>query len=174
MNQKNTRRGFTLIELLVVVLITGILAAVAVPQYQKAVMKSWIAEYETNLKALGDSASVCKLQKGETCTIDELDIEAPQCNMIPNLVANVTSCSYNIGGNAVQVNLDNGYPLFKYYYEQETQTTMIPNPETHSFDIVKTPVSGLYCSYPNTKTCPKMGFSKQVISGSGGNFHYIR
>ncbi len=53
---KNTNRGFTLIELLVVVLIVGILAAVAVPQYQKAVEKSKLAGIWSNLGTIRRAA----------------------------------------------------------------------------------------------------------------------
>ncbi|MBR5151818.1 MAG: type II secretion system protein [Elusimicrobiaceae bacterium] len=70
------KRAFTLIELLVVVLIIGILAAVAVPQYQKAVIKARFAEAMVNLRAIGQADTACRLATGKgVCTIDELDVD---------------------------------------------------------------------------------------------------
>ncbi|MBO5910683.1 MAG: prepilin-type N-terminal cleavage/methylation domain-containing protein [Elusimicrobiaceae bacterium] len=46
------KQGFTLMELMVTVIIIGILASIAVPQYTKAVNKARLAEAVTNLSSL--------------------------------------------------------------------------------------------------------------------------
>jgi len=57
-------KAFTLIELLVVVLIIGILSAIALPQYAKAVEKARLAEAMTNIKAIETAVKETLLSEG--------------------------------------------------------------------------------------------------------------
>ena len=117
-----TTRGFTLIELLVVVLIIGILAAVAVPQYQKAVEKSRITEAKINLKALVNAAELYSLSHTEiTYDLRNLDIEI--------------SGSYNEDGSRLTT------PTFIYHideclYDTLNSCTFVAARVTGEFSVV--------------------------------------
>ncbi len=96
MKQHSTRRGFTLIELLVVVLIVGILAAVAVPQYQKAVAKSQATEIWTTLDYLRKMIEVKKLEMGQ----DISDISSSTFTINQIMGGICTGYSEDVGSNS--------------------------------------------------------------------------
>ncbi len=59
-----TKKGFTLIELMIVVAVIGVLAAVALPQYQKYIGKSEAASALATLSGLRTNIEAYTLEQG--------------------------------------------------------------------------------------------------------------
>ena len=70
--------AFTLIELLVVVLIIGILSAIALPQYQKAVMRGRYATLKNLARSIANAEEIYYLANGKySVDFNELDVSMP-------------------------------------------------------------------------------------------------
>lgn len=73
---QRVQKGFTLIELMIVVAIIGILAAIAIPQYQNYVAKSQVSRVVGEVSALRTAAELC-ITEGRTVVGNQ----AGQCNL---------------------------------------------------------------------------------------------
>ena len=91
-----TNKGFTLIEMLVVVLIIGILAGIALPQYQMAVTKAKVASILPIMIRFRDALAEWKLSHGNFC-------EDPECEEIvyPNNLDASWPSDWNAGSSAM-------------------------------------------------------------------------
>lgn len=89
--------GFTLIELLVVVLIIGILAAVAYPQYRAAVEKSRVTEALTTMDAMAKGAKMRFMSDGNGWIAGRVENHAvyDQLDIGLSLVKGTRLCSNN-------------------------------------------------------------------------------
>ena len=84
------KQAFTLIELLVVVLIIGILAAVALPQYRIAVAKSRYTSLKVIAESIAKAQEVYYLANGQYSNrFEELDIDLPAGGTVNSSAANM-------------------------------------------------------------------------------------
>ncbi len=120
--QKNLKQGFTLLELLVVVLIIGILAAIALPQYKMAVGKSKFATLKNLTKSIANAAQRYYLLHNTYAGISKLDIEIPEdSDCAIDSVNGYTKCFIYIYGDkiALYIKIDTGLPYLCFAFNED-------------------------------------------------------
>ena len=171
MKKKINNQGFTLIELLVVVLIIGILAAIALPQYKRAVQKAKLSAMLPLMKAVKEAnMRYYLLHDTYTNEIDNWDIDLPK----------ITG-TYTYGTNRKQIYFKGG----SYIEIQDSTLTagqgpahvsaFVPNVPAYlwtSYNLSDNPSVGQYRCYALNEDgiplCRALGCTGSIPVGAGG------
>ena len=137
--ERETSHGFTLIELLVVVLIIGILAAVALPQYNKAVKKAQGTEALLAFDTYDKAMAAYYLEHGtyEGITTDTLGVKMPILKHFKYTNNGSRSFDFQIGSGTVS--------LSNLYIENPSDTTISIAAEWKNGKLTKVRCSSSKC-----------------------------
>lgn len=141
-------KGFSLLELLVSILIIGILAAVALPQYRRAVEKSRMTEAIIILREIAEMHQNYYMIHGEylgSNGIDKLDIEIPgSINSEKRLATDTFVYSPNVCNTTCSGN----EPYLAYAKRISTKNNTVNGPFLYQLYITKTNPNKINCQFP--------------------------
>ena len=159
-----SNKAFTLIELLVVVLIIGILTAIAVPKYQKAVGKSRLSTIKNLIQSVANAEEAYYLANDKyTTDFNDLDITKP------NDISCIVWDENNGGAVACEVYI--GPTKARYYYYLNTGANSNSTHIIHCacFSMDKTDVCHQVCQNDSGQTA-----QQAICNTSGGYCYYTK